>query len=321
MKKLIENGNIFVLEKPYECLCCFESGYFRYVGEYTMLRKYATTSRFYVDFMSYLYKEPVSKIKNPEVLVKHDEHIPEGKNYYVRVCGTSKKVLPPSMYMVKNSSDAITLINQDVFKLINALSWQNKPQINPVQIITTSNTVASAPGDFYMLRVPSWWYSDFLTISPYVDWRTSYFSSVSIPGLPIFETIYEKRVLDLFHADIISYSGQLYETEKPTRPVLSHPSELLFSLNAVKKLVSLDSVLVFAPVHVTELPIEDFIQRRDCIDKEYAAWRDKNLYRSIDEVEVNMREQECYKKLREYLKKWAKEYDAERFDRFHIRVW
>ena len=142
-----------------------------------------------------------------------------------------------------------------------------------------------------MLRVPSWWYSDFLPISPYVDWRTSYFSSVSIPGLPIFETIYEKRVLDLFHADIISYSGQLYETEKPTRPVLSQASELLFSLNAVKKLVSIDSDLVFAPVHVTELPIEDFIQRRDCIDKEYAAWRDKNLYRSIDEVEVDMREQ------------------------------
>lgn len=63
MKKLIDNGNVFFLEKPYECLCCFETGYFRYVGEYTMLRKYATTSRFYVDFMSYLYKEPVSKKK------------------------------------------------------------------------------------------------------------------------------------------------------------------------------------------------------------------------------------------------------------------
>lgn len=251
------------------------------------------------------------------MLVKHDERIPEGKNYYVRVCGTSKKVLPPSMYTLKPSFDAITLINQDVFRLINALSWQNKPQINPVQIITTSNTVASNPGDFYMLRVPCWWYSDFLTFSPYVDWRSSFFTYAHIPSLPISETIYEKRVLDLFHADIISYSGQLYETEKPTRPVLSRACELFFSLNAVKELVSIDSDLVFAPVHATELPIEEFILRRKSIDNEYNDCRYKNLY--TDEVDI--REQECYKKLREYLKKWAKEYDEERFDRLHIRVW
>ena len=317
MKTLIDNGNIFAVEKPYECLGCFETGYFRYVGAYTKLRKYGTTSRFYEDRDSFLYKEPVSKVKHPDVIVESDAHLPEGKNYYVRVCGASKKVLPPSMYAVSYSLGQVLLINKEIHEVIDSLSWQNKPQMNPVQIITTSNTVASKPGDFYMLRDPLWWYSDFSSSSHDVDWRTASFFYVHSPGLPIGENIYEKRVLDLLQGDIISYSGQLYEREKSTRPVLSRAPELLFSLYAVKKLVSIDPDLVFAPVHATELPIEDFIQRRSTIDKEYIDCRHKNLY--TDEVEI--REQECYKRLREYLKKWAKEYDAERFDRPLIRVW
>ncbi len=317
MKKLIDNGNIFALEKPYDCLCCFETGYFRYVEPYTLLRKYSDVSRFYIDSNSYLYKEPVSKIKNPEVLIGHDVHIQEGKNYYVRICGTSKKALPPPMYEPHEGVEPVVLINKDIHHLMNTLSWQNKPQINPVQIITTSNTVASKPGDFYMLRQPLWWYSDFTALSPYVDWRTAFFFYTPMPGLPLGEAIYESRVLESFHADIISYDGQRYEAEKPTRPVLSRPCDLLFSLKTVKNLVSIDPDMVFAPVHVTELPIEDFIRRRDSIYKEYITRRNKSVYTN----EVDMREQECNVRLREYLKKWAKEYDTERFDGPHIRVW
>lgn len=313
MKQLIENGNIFSPEKPYECLECFESGYFRYTGEYTLLRKYACTNRFYEDRSSYLYKEPVSKNKNPEVLIGEDVSIPEDKNYYVRVCGTSRKVLPPAMYRIWDDDSPVVLINKDIHDLMNILSWQNKPQINPVQVITTSNTIASKPGDFYMLRQPRWWYSDFTASSSYVDWRAAFFFYEVSAVSPYGEVVYEKRVLDLFHADIIAYDGQEYETEKPTKPRLSFSFDLLFSLKAVKKLVTIDPDFVFAPVHVTELPIEDFILRRKNMDKECLS-----LFCREGSAAAELRRRECNARLRAYLKKWAKFYDQNRFNRDYI---
>lgn len=153
MDDLILTGNIVLKDRQILDMGCIPYGYFRYVQSYTFMRKYANIMRYYVDILSYLYKEPISKTKQPDVLLQKEDKLIPAKEYFLRVCGVNKKQSPPPLFRVQ-STETTMLVNNALYDVLEHLSWQNKPQVNPVRLMATNNTPATKSGEYYIYRNP-----------------------------------------------------------------------------------------------------------------------------------------------------------------------
>lgn len=273
------------------------------------MRKYADNLRYYVDVESYLYKEPISKKKRPDVLVQaEDKLIPEAE-YYVRIAGVNKKQDSPPLYRI-GSCETPMLVNSALYDVLEQLSWQNKPQVNPVRLMSTNNSLATKPGEYYMYRnpfLPDYQESGF---PPYVNvgvcpvpmslqlWDLGNSSFVTTKPFA------EKCTADVVYIEGISYFWHKFlynvndKNEKPA-PICLH-TDFIFSLKTVRHMLAVDPDLVFTPVYTTDRKIQDFGQEAEELSKRVGC---------SDERKIRMY------KLRDYCKKWGKYYDTERFDR------
>lgn len=304
----MQTGNIVLGDPRLEDLGCYSYGYFRYLQVYTFVRKYGNEMRYYVDDESYLYKDPISKAKKPDVLVQDEEKLIPGREYYMRICGVNKKQTPPTLYQKLWVTPFV--VNAPLYKVLEGLSWHHKPQVNPLRLMSTNNSVATKAGDYYMYRSP------FLP-----DYKASELPAqviVGVCGVPyIFNlmdgastTVISESEAQKFTADVVYYEGihvgldLLHNKER--KPYWGEFSiNFIFSLKAVRQMLTVDPDLVFTPVYATR-NMQDYAQNVD------------NLERTTDWLDEH---KSCAYKLRDYCRKWGKVYDSERFDRDPPRFW
>lgn len=302
MDDLLQTGNIVLGAPILKELGCHTYGYYRYVQTYTFMRKYGRVLRYYVDWDSYLYRMPLcSKAKNPDVLVPDDEQLIPRKEYYVRVLGANKKQAPPPLMGLSGCKPAPLLLSKACLNVMEGLSWQYKPQLNPVRYMAGNNSPVTAPGDYYMYRtaiLPDYSPDE---VPPYRD-----FDVVCVPTeLDVYDShgISDPLVLhdsfaQKFTADVVYYEGTLPGDHVGLGTSLL--PEYVFTEKAVRLLLALDPDLVFAPAYATD---RDPLSLRECWTKDYMARRSAEIA------------------LRDYLRKWGKVYDPIRFDREYPQFW
>ncbi|MBQ8479688.1 MAG: hypothetical protein IJ503_04795 [Akkermansia sp.] len=308
MDDLILTGNIVLKDRQILDMGCIPYGYFRYVQSYTFMRKYANIMRYYVDILSYLYKEPISKTKQPDVLLQKEDKLIPAKEYFLRICGVNKKQSPPPLFRVQ-STETTMLVNKALYDVLEHLSWQNKPQVNPVRLMATNNTPATKPGEYYIYRnpfLPDYEQSGF---PPYVNvgiWPIPYPLALRDFGnTPIVTT---KSFAEMCTADVVYYEGIRCDwNDNGKKPTMRYfYSDFIFSLKTVRRMLAVDPDLVFAPVYTTDRDMQSFSQEALSL-MEKLEWSEIN--KTLDY------------KLRDYCKKWGHFYDTERFDREFPRFW
>lgn len=308
MDDLILTGNIVQDDRQILDMGCIPYGYFRYVQSYTFMRKYANIMRYYIDFESYLYKEPISKKKQPDVLLQDEDKLTPGKEYFLRICGVNKKQSPPPLFRAKFWK-TIMLVNTALYDVLEHLSWQNKPQVNPVRLMATNNTPVTKPGEYYIYRnpfLPDYEQSGF---PPYVNvgiWPIPY--PLALRDLGNTSIVTTKSFTKMFTADVVYYEGISCDwNDNGKKPTMHYfYCDFIFSLKTVRRMLAVDPDLVFAPVYTTGRDMQSFSQEALTLS-EKLEWSEVN--KTLDY------------KLRDYCKKWGHFYDTERFDREFPRFW
>ena len=309
MDDLLQSGNIVTEDSRLEEMGCHPYGYFRYIQGYTFVRKYGTLMRYYVDIESYLYKEPVSKAKKPDVLVQNGDKLRPGAEYYMRICGVNKKQTPPALYRA-GSMETSMLVNSALFQTLEKLSWQNKPQVNPIRLMSTNNALATQPGDYYLYRTPYWLDDDACGFPSWVNvgiWPVPMlFSLEDFQGHSFVTT---EEFAHQCTADVIYHEGircdwENDSGEKPGRRYFY--TNFIFNLKAVRQMLEIDPDLVFAPVYTTGRDMQE-------LRKEALAFNESTYWDEGKKARLY--------KLRDYCRQWGHVYDSERFDREYPRFW
>ena len=240
MDDLILTGNIVLKDRQILDMGCIPYGYFRYVQSYTFMRKYANIMRYYVDVLSYLYKEPISKTKQPDVLLQEEDKLIPAKEYFLRVCGVNKKQSPPPIFRVQSTLTTM-VVNNALYDVLEHLSWQNKPQVNPVRLMATNNALATKTGEYYIYRnpfLPDYEQSGF---PPYVNvgiWPIPY--PLALRDFGNTSIVTTKSFAEMCTADVVYYEGircdWIDNGKKPTMRYFY--SDFIFSLKTVRRMLA-----------------------------------------------------------------------------------